>query len=223
MISKRTIQSITTKLKHPLWAIDKLNYCRKKESLVPFCEKVTDVPVPLSVLIESFKVAISDDYRRSTYIIVRMLKPDSVIETGVAKGGTTQAMLLAMKKNQKGHLYSIDLPGGSQAYKKIITKDIKDKWTLILGDSCKELPKLMNKIGKVDIFLFDSHAYDIMDTYNRMLFEINQVAGKAKIILLDDPYWTVAFKKMLNKEVFVLDRGKIRGIVICIKEMIKNE
>lgn len=73
-----------------------------------------------------------------------------------------------MKINGCGHLYSIDLPslklllnGKEPGY--IIPKDLKSRWTLILGSSRQKLPVLCRKLGKVDMFLHDSeHTYDMM-------------------------------------------------------------
>lgn len=42
------------------------------------------------------------------YTIVRKLKPDTVVETGVYNGVSTTAILLALAENEHGHLYSVD-------------------------------------------------------------------------------------------------------------------
>ena len=47
---------------------------------------------------------------RAAYTAVRHLKPDSVVETGVARGVTSRVVLEALKQNGVGHLWSIDLP-----------------------------------------------------------------------------------------------------------------
>ncbi len=44
------------------------------------------------------------------YAIVRSLKPETVLETGVASGLASAYILLALRQNKKGKLYSIDLP-----------------------------------------------------------------------------------------------------------------
>jgi cephalosporin hydroxylase len=44
------------------------------------------------------------------YALVRARRPQIVIETGVAKGASSAFILLAMRENRWGHLYSIDLP-----------------------------------------------------------------------------------------------------------------
>lgn len=47
---------------------------------------------------------------RAAWCLVRHLQPAHVVETGVARGFTTQMILEAFKQNGAGHLYSIDLP-----------------------------------------------------------------------------------------------------------------
>ena len=44
------------------------------------------------------------------YALVRYCKPDVFVETGVSHGASSAFILAAMEENQKGHLYSIDLP-----------------------------------------------------------------------------------------------------------------
>jgi len=45
--------------------------------------------------------------------MTRILKPEIVIETGVFEGHSSLAILLALEENNKGCLYSIDLPSPS--------------------------------------------------------------------------------------------------------------
>lgn len=44
-------------------------------------------------------------------------KPERVIETGVARGASSQAILQALEENRKGHLYSIDMPNVNAKYR----------------------------------------------------------------------------------------------------------
>ncbi len=59
----------------------------------------------------SFSVGHSGDFDvMMLYTLVRMQKPENIIETGVASGRSSMAILSALKDNKKGRLYSIDLP-----------------------------------------------------------------------------------------------------------------
>ncbi len=113
------------------------------------------------------------------YMITRKLEPDTVIETGVHRGVSALFILQALEDNGKGMLYSIDLPYASYTTdRKEITKSslpenkigicvqtrLRNRWKLILGNSRKELPALLEKVKNVDIFLHDSEH-----TFNHMM------------------------------------------------------
>jgi len=105
---------------------------------------------------------------------VRVLKPEVMIETGVAHGSSTWIILNAMHLNKKGKLYSIDLPNNdtNSAYNFrntqpatgwMVPDSLKPLWELHLGYAQEILPALLKKLGKIDIFFHDSdHSYEHM-------------------------------------------------------------
>jgi hypothetical protein len=113
------------------------------------------------------------------YSLVRIIKPRLVVETGVNKGLSSAAILTAMERNQEGELYSIDLPTESQltdgtVYQRssplevgrLVPYEVRHRWHLILGDAKNELPKLMDELKNIDIFLHDS-----LHTEEHMMWE----------------------------------------------------
>ena len=105
------------------------------------------------------------------YTIVRALKPKIIVETGVSNGVSSRCILEALKRNNYGTLYSIDLPKESSLAlihpnKEIgwlVPNTLKKRWKLILGDSKVLLPKVLSECKEVDIFLHDSyHTYEFM-------------------------------------------------------------
>jgi predicted O-methyltransferase YrrM len=50
------------------------------------------------------------DFGKALYIICRVVKPMTIIETGVAAGLSTSYILYALEKNRCGELHSIDMP-----------------------------------------------------------------------------------------------------------------
>jgi predicted O-methyltransferase YrrM len=118
------------------------------------------------------------------YAVLRAVRPDVVVETGVANGFSTAFSLLALQANDAGHLHSIDLPrevgrdyeqgtfyegegragippGSEPGW--LIPQALKERWTLILGRSQDELPPLLKRLGRVDVFMHDSeHSFDCM-------------------------------------------------------------
>ena len=113
------------------------------------------------------------------FLIVRKFKPANVIETGVAQGASSYAILESLRLNGRGKLTSIDLPNFNPAgfsYKDgtfdttyvssdlgtgwLIPQSLKDRWTLVLGKSAELLP-MMNQ--QADLFFHDSeHSYENM-------------------------------------------------------------
>jgi predicted O-methyltransferase YrrM len=104
------------------------------------------------------------------YVLVRIFKPEVVVETGVANGVSSSFILKALDQNSRGRLYSIDLhyrEGVSVPIGKelgwIVPEELRNRWLLVLGESTKVLPKLLEKLGTVDMFFHDSrHTYKTM-------------------------------------------------------------
>src|SRR4029453_13056457 len=103
------------------------------------------------------------------YAIMRHVRPQVAVETGVANGFSTAFTLLALQANGEGHLHSIDLPrevgldyeagtfyegeggagtppGADPGW--LIPPELKERWTLILGRTQEELPPLVERLGQ---------------------------------------------------------------------------
>jgi len=147
-------------------------------------------------------------FRNLLYFLIREIKPDIVIETGVLHGLTSTWILQALEDNKKGKLISIDLPMrewekymgsrpigpgseveedelGDQDSGWIVPNYLRDRWELVLGPSEVELVKICNQLDKVDLFVHDSDH-----SYKNMKFECDFILEKypeAKIVI-DDFY-----------------------------------
>lgn len=148
------------------------------------------------------------------YWLIRKTDPDIIVETGVHRGVSSLFILQALHdNNNKGKLFSIDLPQAkyeqdNKDYTRsilptdkigtCINQDLKKNWTLILGDSKKELPKLLEKLSLIDIFLHDSQH-----TYEHMKWEYETVWSHIKnngMLLSDDTNWGMnAFDEFAKK------------------------
>lgn len=112
--------------------------------------------------------------RMSLYCIVRLLKPDIVVETGVKWGEGSLFILNALERNGHGSLHSFDIgfEGSSESYwfppevERVgffVPNNLTERWSLHIGDSLKEMPKVLTNVLPVDMFLHDSlHTYDHM-------------------------------------------------------------
>ena len=146
------------------------------------------------------------------YMICRLLEPDLVVETGVMHGISTTFILQALDDNGKGILYSIDAPRAdytSEGYFVhhrlprnfqpgwIIPNALRQRWKLVLGDSRQELPLLLARLPKIDIFLHDSeHTYELMQ------FEYSKSWPRLKVgglLLSDDVDRSAAFSEFLQR------------------------
>lgn len=103
------------------------------------------------------------------YAIVRRLRPELVVETGVGYGASSAFILQALEDNEKGLLYSIDLPGQFAEETQVglcVPSSLLPRWHLALGDARSILPSLLDEIGSIDAFFHDS-----LHTYDHMMFE----------------------------------------------------
>lgn len=94
------------------------------------------------------------------YFITKKFRPGIVVETGVASGFSSSAILAAMQDYDGGKLYSSDLPYPHEMSEDfvgiLVDPELKASWQLCtLGD--KEcLPAICAQITKVDMFHYDS-------------------------------------------------------------------
>jgi hypothetical protein len=126
---------------------------------------------------------------RLAWCLVRHLRPKRILETGVARGLTTRALLEAMQRNGEGHLWSIDLPpllehdlGRETAA--AVPQRLHDRWTLVRGSSRRMLPRLVAELRPIDLFVHDS-----MHTTRNVSFELDRVwpaLAPGGAVLIDD-------------------------------------
>lgn len=95
------------------------------------------------------------------YFIVRYMRPEVVVETGVAAGFSSYAFLLAIRHNGRGRLYSSDFPyfrlPNPERFVGIVVEDsLKRDWELYMDGDDKNLPIIAGKVERIDIFHYDS-------------------------------------------------------------------
>lgn len=149
------------------------------------------------------------------YIITRIMKPNVVVETGVASGVSSTYILQALEDNKKGELYSIDIsahiPRGRKRTGWIIPRQLRYRWHLIIGPSSQKLPHLLEDLEEIDIFLHDS-----LHTYRNMLWEYQTAwpfLRKGGILLSHDIQENNAFSDFcdfVKRKCFYMNYGGIR-------------
>jgi Methyltransferase domain len=98
------------------------------------------------------------------YLIVRAGRPHHVVETGVRPGYSTAWMLAALDANGEGELTS--LGPGPTAGRSLGVRDVgvgqfvppalRSRWTLALGNTEDRLREILQKVSRVDVFLYDN-------------------------------------------------------------------
>lgn len=135
------------------------------------------------------------------YAVIRALKPEIVVETGVANGISSAYILLALEKNQKGQLYSIDIgdrvllpPGAPTGW--IVPGWLRHRWTFHMGDTRALLAPLLARLGEIDVFVHDS-----LHTEDHMTFEFQTAYPHLKpggVLISDDALWNPAFARFAD-------------------------
>lgn len=98
---------------------------------------------------------------RLLYFLARLLRPEYVVETGVAAGHSTVALLSAMQTNGTGRLWSSDFPyfrlHEPEKYVGILVDDsLKSRWTLFLDGDRSNLQRIAAAVPRVDLLHYDS-------------------------------------------------------------------
>lgn len=136
------------------------------------------------------------------YFITRWLKPETIVETGVAAGYSTKAILEAIRKNGKGRLYSSDFPyfrlNKPEKYIGILVDDhLRDNWELFIEGDQKNLGKITNKVQKIDLFHYDSDkTYAGRDLALKIL---SPYITPQSVIIMDDIQDNLFFKDYVER------------------------
>jgi predicted O-methyltransferase YrrM len=137
----------------------------------------------------------SPELVRLINIVCRLLRPDYVVETGVARGFTTASTLEALDRNGGGQMYSVELPslyiGYAGQVGELIPDRLRERWVLEFGPSAIVMPRIARKIGKIDLFVHDSAA-----NYDNQMTEF-------RIALANMPAGGVIVSDMLNSDAFL--------------------
>ena len=102
----------------------------------------------------------SPELVKVVYTVCKLLRPVTVIETGVGRGFTTSAILAALDENATGQLHSVELPslyrGHAEHVGESVPEYLRRRWSLAFGPTGIVLPHLLQRLGSVDVFLHDS-------------------------------------------------------------------
>lgn len=123
------------------------------------------------------------------YFLTRYAKPKTIVETGVAAGFSSRAILLAIRANSYGTLFSSDfpyfrLPNPERFVGVLVEESLKANWHLYIDGDERNLPKILHRVDTIDLFHYDSDK-----SYSGRNFAMRCVREKLSpnaIILFDD-------------------------------------
>jgi predicted O-methyltransferase YrrM len=154
------------------------------------------------------------------YFLARLIKPNVVLETGVAAGYSSRAILEAIAINNHGKLYSSDFPyfriDNPEKYIGIlVTEKIKSNWSLYIEGDGKNMRKILPIVKRIDLVHYDSDK-----TYTgrkRFMSKISNKLTDDSVIVMDDIQDNMFFyeytrSKNINFRVFEFE-GKYLGLI----------
>jgi predicted O-methyltransferase YrrM len=95
------------------------------------------------------------------YFLTRLLKPDTIAETGVAFGFSSRAFLRGLEVNGRGRLLSSDFPYFRQADPErligiLVEPELRHRWRLLVGSDRDNLPEISASADRIDLLHYDS-------------------------------------------------------------------
>jgi hypothetical protein len=164
--------------------------------------------------------------------MVRLLRPDHIVETGVSSGVSSAHFLLALARNRHGRLHSIDWPtfqrgatlgehespvcippGRSSGW--AMPERLRPGWDLRVGRSQELLPPLIDELPTVGLFLHDD-----LHTPKHLAFELRTIRSKltsGAVVLADNTSWTGAAFPEFAKELGVPWVRRGRGDLVGLR------
>lgn len=139
------------------------------------------------------------------YFLIRKFKLTNIVETGVAAGWTSLAILRALKKNGNGFLYSSDFPyfrlENPEKYIGCLAKNESNvsNWFLDIRGDEVALPEIARRLENKSIDLFH---YDSDKSYSGRSNALKILGSKINsntIIIFDDIQNNLQFKDFVEK------------------------
>lgn len=153
------------------------------------------------------------------YSACEFTQAKSVIETGVAYGWSSFAILTSLQK-RNGLLYSSDMPylgqNGDQYVGCVVAEDLKGNWKLFRHADRESLPKILKESGEVDVVHYDSDkSYEGMKWAYETLYPRLRKGG---VFISDDINDNSAFQDFCEQQkitpVVVEFEGKFVGVFV---------
>lgn len=154
------------------------------------------------------------------YTLCETLQVQSVVETGVAYGWSSLAILISLKQRSPARLYSVDLPymeKKNDPWVGVVIPDrYKDQWELFRMADREGLPRALRKAGHVDLVHYDSDK-----NYGGRMWAYPKIWESLRsggLFLSDDIGDNMAFydfcQSMGQQPAVIADGDKYQGILL---------
>jgi hypothetical protein len=131
-----------------------------------FRQELSESPLTDQLMQRGANLAITRELPQGglLYLLVRALRPQRVVETGVRPGYSTAWMLAALEANGSGELLSLGpgtvagrasgVPAGEVG--QLVAPSLRSRWTLVLGNSEERLEEVLRSASPVGLFFYDN-------------------------------------------------------------------
>jgi predicted O-methyltransferase YrrM len=137
------------------------------------------------------------------WCLVAHMRPEALVETGVAHGLTTRILLEGLQRHEIGHLWSVDLPAVDPALHHeigiAVQNDLRGRWTYVPGTSRERLPRVVREVGQLDLFVHDS-----LHTARNLCFELDTAWPMLRaggVAVVDDIDHSLGFRSFVDRVV----------------------
>lgn len=152
------------------------------------------------------------------YLLTRVVRPALALETGVAAGWSTAAMLAAMRVNGTGRLMSSDFPFFRLANPEryigyVVPNDLKSRWSLRIKGDRRNLEEFLSPDTMVDLVHYDSDK--TRDGREFFLRRLRPHLTGRHVMVMDDIQDNLVFREYAERQslfrVFAYE-GKYIGV-----------
>lgn len=137
------------------------------------------------------------------HFLTRLCKPTVVVETGVAAGWSSVAILEALESNQHGTLHSSDfpyfrLPDPEKLIGILVEDRLRARWHLYVRGDQQNLPEIMAELDRVDLFHYDSDKS--VRGRRRALDQVLPKLSPSSLVIMDDVQDNFHFRDLVAEQ-----------------------
>lgn len=145
--------------------------------------------------------------------LVRSLKPERIVETGVAYGWSSLALLAGLEENKSGSLWSSNLAyAGMDCEADVgcaVPEELRARWHLFRGPDSRMLPQIIDKIKSCQMVVYDSDkSYAGRRASYKLLWSILDVGGVFVSDDIADNLGFLHFAKTLGQEPLIVEHAE---------------